>query len=120
MATGMDMDPDKLWEIAQRNRNLLRAINVRRGLRRDVEKPPEDHWAIRDPEMEKNHLDAYYEFKGWTMDGIPTKGRLEELGLGDVAEDLIKRGILTGNEVYIKHETPSLTEELKSGGKNRE
>jgi len=111
LATGLDMDSDKMWEIAQRNRTLLRAINVGRGLRRDVEKPPEDHWAIRDPEMEKKHLDAYYEFKGWTMEGIPTKARLEQLGLGYVADELIKRGILTGNEGTSAKEIAAAKEE---------
>jgi aldehyde:ferredoxin oxidoreductase len=111
LATGLDIDQDKLWEIAQRNRNLLRAINVGRGLRRDVEKPPEDHWAVREPELEKQHLDAYYEFKGWTMDGIPTKERLEQLGLGYAAEEFIKRGILTGNEGISAKETAAATEE---------
>jgi len=48
------------------------------------------------------------------------KGRLEELGLGDVAEDLIKRGILTVTKYISNMRLPSLTEELKSGGKNRE
>jgi aldehyde:ferredoxin oxidoreductase len=32
------------------------------------------------------------------MDGIPTKERLQELGLGYVAEDLEKRGILKVGE----------------------
>ena len=94
LATGIDLDSDRLWEIARRNRNLVRALNVRRGLRRKDEKPPEDHWKIRDPEMETKMLEAYYEFKGWNKDGIPTKETLNKLGLEDVSEDLIQRGIL--------------------------
>ena len=97
-ATRMDLDPDKLWEIGTRNRNLVRAINVRRGLRRIDEKPPDDHWKVREPEVEQKLLDAYYEFKGWTNDGIPTKETLDKLGLDYVSEDLVRRGILTGNE----------------------
>jgi aldehyde:ferredoxin oxidoreductase len=72
----------------------VRALNVRRGLRRKDEKPPEDHWKIRDAEIEQKHLDAYYEFKGWNNDGIPTKETLDKLGLEYVSEDLVKRGIL--------------------------
>ncbi len=60
------------WEIARRNRTLIRAINVRRGMRRADEAPPADHWNIRDPELEQKALDAYYEFKGWDIQGIPT------------------------------------------------
>jgi len=94
LATGMDLDSDALWTISARNRNLIRALNIRRGLRRADEAPPADHWKIRDPEMEQKHLDAYYEFKGWNHDGIPTKETLHKLGLDYASEDFIKRGIL--------------------------
>lgn len=92
-AAGFELDSDGLLEIARRNRNLVRAINVRRGLRRKDERPPEDHWKKRDPEMEQRHLDAYYEFKGWTRDGVPTRATLEHLGLAYAADDLAARGV---------------------------
>lgn len=98
LATGMEVDSDRLWKIAERNRNLVRAINVRRGLRREEEKPPEDHWKKREPENEQKLLDEYYKYKGWTLDGIPTKEKLDELGLDFVSQDFIERGILTGSE----------------------
>jgi len=98
-ATGMDMDEDKLWEVARRIRNFVRAYNVRRGLRRQDDYPPKDHWKKRFPEYEEKLLDSYYEFKGWNKEGIPTKKTLEKLGLDYVAEDLIKRGILKDEEV---------------------
>ena len=94
LATGMEFTSDRLLEVSRRNRNLVRSLNIRRGLRRDVEKPPEDHWKKRDPEMEQKHLDAYYEFKGWTEDGIPTRETLYSLGLEYVSQDFIERGIL--------------------------
>jgi benzoyl-CoA reductase subunit BamB len=94
LATGMDMDEAGLTQIFNRNRNLVRAINVRRGLRRADEKPPEDHWKKRFPELEEKLLDAYYKFKGWNHDGIPTKESLHELGLDYVSEDFEQRGIL--------------------------
>jgi aldehyde:ferredoxin oxidoreductase len=95
----MDFNKDRLWECFQRNRNLVRVLNNRAGLRRSWERPPEDHWAVRNEEYEQQLLTKYYDFKGWTFDGIPTKETLEKLSLGYVVEDLIKRGILTGNEV---------------------
>ena len=49
----LNLDSDGLWKIAARNRNLVRAINVRRGLRRSDETPPADHWKKRDPETEQ-------------------------------------------------------------------
>ncbi len=97
-AIGNDMDEAGLVQIYRRNRNLVRAINVRRGLRRADEKPPEDHWKKRFPELEEKLLDAYYKFKGWNHDGIPTKETLQELDLGYVAEDLERRGILENGQ----------------------
>ncbi len=72
----------------------MRAVNVRRGLRRKDERPPEDHWAVRDEEYEQALLTKYYEFKGWNYEGIPTRETLDRLDLGYVADDLEERGIL--------------------------
>jgi aldehyde:ferredoxin oxidoreductase len=94
LATGMDLDSDGLWKIAARNRNLVRAINIRRGLRRVDEAPPADQWKKRDPEAEQKLLDEYYEFKGWNNDGIPTGQTLDKLDLSYVKEDFVQRGIL--------------------------
>jgi len=97
-ASGLEIDTDKLWEIGRRNRTLIRAINIRRGMRRVDEKPPEDHWKKRDPEMESKLLDEYYKFKGWDLDGVPTKETLDRMGLDYVSEDFLERGILTESE----------------------
>lgn len=109
LATGIDMDEAGLTQVFNRNRTLVRAINVRRGLRRADEKPPEDHWKKRFPELEAQLLDGYYKFKGWNHEGIPTKESLHELGLDYVAEDLIQRGILTDNEGAPSKESSSET-----------
>jgi len=105
-ATGMDIDEAGLSEIAKRNRTLIRAINVRRGLRRIDEKPPEDHWKKRFPELEANLLDEYYKFKGWNKEGIPTKQTLHELGLDYVSEDLEQREILKDEKSQGKKDQP--------------
>ncbi|MBA7670394.1 putative oxidoreductase YdhV [subsurface metagenome] len=104
-ATGIDIDEAGLTQIAKRNRTLLRAVNIRRGMRRADEKPPEDHWKKRFPELEARLLDAYYKFKGWNNQGIPTKESLHELALDYVSEDFLKRGILTDNEGTPSKET---------------
>jgi aldehyde:ferredoxin oxidoreductase len=96
-ATGIDVDEAGVKKIVKRSRNLHRAINVRRGMRRSDEKPPEDHWKKRFPDLEANLLTTYYKFKGWNYDGIPSKETLHELGLDYVAEDLEKRGVLNGD-----------------------
>jgi aldehyde:ferredoxin oxidoreductase len=37
----------------------------------------------------------YYNLRGWDVEtGLPTKTKLEELDLSDVAEDLASRGLL--------------------------
>ncbi len=92
---GIDMDEEKLTKAATRYRTLVRAFNIRLGMRRKDELPPDDHWKKRFPELEEKLLDAYYKMKGWNNEGIPTKEALQEMGLDYVAKDFIKRGILT-------------------------
>lgn len=94
---GIDMDEEKLTQAAKRYRTLVRAINIRRGMRRKDEKPPEDHWKKRFPELEKELLDTYYQYKGWNDQGIPTRESLHDLGLDYVSEDFEKRGIYKDN-----------------------
>jgi len=95
---GIEMDEGKLTQAAKRYRTLVRAVNIRRGMRRKDEKPPENHWKKRFPELEKKLLDEYYKLKGWNEEGIPTKETLHELGLDYVSEDFIQRGILADSE----------------------
>jgi len=97
-ATGMDLSEEDLKKIVNRSRNLHRAFNNRRGMTRADEKPPEDHWKKRFPDIEEDLLSTYYKFKGWNMDGIPKREKLEELDLGYVADDLEKRGILKNGQ----------------------
>jgi len=99
---GIEMDETKLTQAAKRYRTLVRAINIRRGMRRKDEKPPDNHWKKRFPELETKLLDEYYKLKGWNNEGIPTKESLQELDLDYVSEDFIQRGILTDSE-----DTPS-------------
>jgi aldehyde:ferredoxin oxidoreductase len=92
-ALGIDLDEAGLKKIVNRSRNLHRAFNILRGMRRVDEKPPQDHWKKRFPELEEKLLSTYYEYKGWNYNGVPTKERLHELDLDYVAEELEKRGV---------------------------
>jgi benzoyl-CoA reductase subunit BamB len=105
-ATGIDMDEAGLSQAAKRNRTLIRAVNIRRGMRRKDDKPPKNHWKKRFPELEKELLDTYYKFKGWNDEGIPTKESLHELGLDYVYEDLEKRGVYSENGDDPSNGTP--------------
>ena len=97
-ATGMDLDEAGLVKIVNRSRNLHRAFNFKRGLSRADERPPANHWRHRFPELEENILSTYYKFKGWNIDGVPTRERLEGLDLAYVADDLEESGILKKNQ----------------------
>ena len=94
LVTGIELDERGLWEIFQRNRNLVRAINVSRGLRRKDETIPTGQHTVGGHDFEQQLLDEYYEFKGWNRDGIPTRRTLEKLGLEYVLKDFERRGIM--------------------------
>ncbi len=106
---GFEMDEDTLKQAARRYRTLVRAINIRRGMRRKDEKPPENHWKHRFPELEKELLDTYYRYKGWNEEGIPTKETLESLGLDYVAKEFLERGILKDDEASGAQQTTEQT-----------
>ena len=95
--SGLNLDEESLSKITRRNRDLVRALNIRRGMTRADEAPPADHWKRRFPELEENLLDTYYEFKGWNHEGVPTRESLHELNLEYVADDFEKRGLLKEN-----------------------
>ena len=47
-------------------------------------------------------LDRYYKLRGWTGEGIPTRKKLRELNLQDVADTLEKRVLKTTKPKSIK------------------
>jgi aldehyde:ferredoxin oxidoreductase len=100
LATGLDMSKEKLWKCFQRIRTMVRVVNVKRGLRRMHERPPEDHWAVRNEEFEQKLLDTYYQYKGWNKQGIPTRKTLERLDLEYVADELEELGILKTEDEF--------------------
>ncbi|HKK90408.1 MAG TPA: aldehyde ferredoxin oxidoreductase N-terminal domain-containing protein [Desulfobacteraceae bacterium] len=108
---GIEMDEEKLTRAAKRYRTLVRAVNIRRGMRRKDEKPPENHWKKRFPDLEKELLDTYYAYKGWNRDGIPTKEALEGFGLDFVARDFLERGILTDDDDPLRQDDGAANKE---------
>lgn len=99
-ATGVQFDKNDLLEAAERVYNLTRAFNARLGFSRkdDVipdrffEEPvpsgPTKGMRIHRSDFERM-LNEYYEIRGWdTKTGIPTRRKLEDLGLKDIADDL--------------------------------
>jgi aldehyde:ferredoxin oxidoreductase len=98
--SGMNFTVSELMTIGERMNNLCRCFNVREGITRkddylprrflDEELPdgPSRGQRITDEELQ-HMLDDYYELRGWNKStGIPTKGKLLELGLKRAAETL--------------------------------
>lgn len=121
--TGGDIDEDGLNRIGERILNLQRAILAREGHRgRACDKISEYNYtkplkfdlhnpellspgkgdevvskkgAVLDREKFEQVKDEYYSLRGWDVGtGLQTRAKLEELGLGDIVEDLERRGLL--------------------------
>jgi len=93
-ATGMDMQLDDFILAGERIFNLKRMFNVRRGIsRKDDILPPRILTQRLTTGGTKGYiphlglmLNEYYSVRGWSEEGIPTRGRLARLGLEDVAD----------------------------------
>ncbi len=91
-ATGWDT---RLWEImklGERTVTLKRCVSVRQGVSRRDDRLPDRFFepleggllkgrALDRAEFERS-LDLYYDMHGWDLNGIPTPGKLVELGIG--------------------------------------
>jgi aldehyde:ferredoxin oxidoreductase len=101
--TGLDMNVDELWKAGERIWNLRRAIMVLRENRHKDDDKLFDGmfdqvFRVQSPELLPEPLDRaqweplkdrYYEARGWDVGtGRPSRVKLEELGLKDVADKL--------------------------------
>lgn len=104
-ATGRELSAEDLREIGERITNVEKAYNVREGIRKKDDWPPERFFEpipsgpAKGESLHREKLsgaiEEYYELMGWdTETGIPTRRKLEELGLKEVEEDLDKLGLL--------------------------
>ena len=84
--TGKSYSAKTLSQIGERIHNLEKIINLRFGFtRKDDSLPPKlmkEHLGEEKIELDVM-LAEYYEFRGWNKDGVPTKGKIIELGLED-------------------------------------
>ncbi len=91
--TGWDMDAEEFLRVGERNFNLKRLLNLSCGLTgaddvlpyRFTEPFPSGASAGSIPDLPKM-LSEYYEFRGWSRDGIPSESKLKELGLVPITE----------------------------------
>ena len=95
-ACGLDWTIEDMMKAGERAWNLKRAINNRMGLTRANDKLPK---ALLEPFTDggsagfvldfEGMLSAYYEARGWDLEtGKPSREKLIELGLDNVAQDL--------------------------------
>ncbi|MCI0553249.1 MAG: aldehyde ferredoxin oxidoreductase family protein [Anaerolineae bacterium] len=95
-ACGLDWTIEDMMKAGERAWNLKRAINNRMGLTRANDKLPK---ALLEPFPDggsagfvldfEGMLSAYYEARGWDLEtGKPSREKLMELGLEDIAKDL--------------------------------
>ena len=102
--TGLDYDLDTFWQAGERIWNLRRAIMIlENDHSRDADTLNHNYFdrvlptgsALPEP-LDRTRFEAlkdrYYELRGWDVDtGRPTREKLVELGLGDVADRLETR-----------------------------
>ena len=94
--TGWDVSLWELMKLGERRLNMMRAFNAREGLDRKDDWLPDKCFQPKvggpsdglfvDPEELRTAIDQYYAMAGWDDDGVPTRGKLMELGLDWVAE----------------------------------
>ena len=94
--TGWEYGAKELLAAGDRSINLKRAISNKLGLNREHDRLPricsaaldEGSTAGVEPDLEKM-LKGYYQFRGWDWEtGRPTKAKLLELGLNQVAGEM--------------------------------
>jgi aldehyde:ferredoxin oxidoreductase len=97
--TGWHLSLQDVERIGERIWNLERAFNVREGVGREQDVLP--YRVMHEPVPEGMHkgmycppeelgamLDAYYALRGWTPEGIPSREKLEALGLSSIVGTL--------------------------------
>jgi aldehyde:ferredoxin oxidoreductase len=98
--TGLSLTPEEVMKVGERVTNLAKAFNVREGFTRADDTLPErlmteplKAGASKGQLISRKDLDTmldeYYSERGWDVKtGIPTRTKLEELGLAYVADEL--------------------------------
>lgn len=124
--TGNDLDEEGLNRIGERVFNLQRAILLREGHRAKADDRLPEEWhtlplkrGVMDPDclvpgkggevisrigsvIGRKEFEAmkeeFYDLRGWDpASGLQNRETLERLGLGPVADDLARRGLLAGS-----------------------
>ena len=101
--TGRALSAEDTMQIGERIVNLERAFNIREGLTRKDDTLPKRFLEETLPDGPgkgqkvklEPMLDEYYQLRGWEKDnGFPTRKKLDELDLKEVADELESMGKL--------------------------
>ncbi|MCW3998972.1 MAG: aldehyde ferredoxin oxidoreductase family protein [Candidatus Bathyarchaeota archaeon] len=95
--TGVEMTADELAMAGERVNTLAKLINLREGLSRSddtlpwkvMNQPVPDDGPAKGSVVTQEELDLmlddYYQARGWTVEGVPPKTKLQKLGLQEFA-----------------------------------
>ena len=95
--TGLEITPEDLGTAGERINTLAKLINIREGLTRSddtlpwkvINLPIPDDGPVKGAVVTQDELDSmlddYYQARGWTVEGIPPKAKLKDLGLQEFA-----------------------------------
>ncbi len=104
--TGWDKTPQQMMQLGEKVFNLLKAYTVRQGMTKKNDTWPDRFYTEPLPEgpgtgriLSREEItrliEEYYQLRGWDKEtGLPTREKLTELELVDVADDLMKIGKL--------------------------
>jgi len=98
LVTGADMTAEELSLAGERIINLAKLINLREGLTREddtlpwkvMNQPIPDDGPAKGAVVTEDELDLllddYYQARGWSVEGVPSKAKLQELGLEEFSK----------------------------------
>ena len=103
--TGLDFEAKEILKIGERIIHVEKAFNTREGLTRKDDTMPKRFLEEKIPDGPckgqvlnlEPLLDQYYTARGWDVKtGLAPRGKLEDLGLQEIAEELERLGKLPG------------------------
>jgi aldehyde:ferredoxin oxidoreductase len=103
---------ENLFKSAERAYQIERCFNALLGITRKDDNRSGTRRGEKDPISHPGMLDEYYHYRGCSSEGLPTRKRLQEVGLLDVIEDLSKAGKLSETE------SPAIEDLLATKGKD--
>lgn len=103
LVTGREINVDRFNQVMDRCWQIERAFSVREGVTGQDDIPSPRYFEAMPSGPQKGKkieiepfaelLQIYYAKRGWDVNGIPTRQRLEALGLKEVAEELARMSL---------------------------